>query len=99
MVRLLDQVNFVPNDGYGPALQRAKVTLVATEFAGDIGDVLFTHPLLMHSGGINASHADRPGVRLAVVCDFQKVRGATRHPRAALAANAARPGRCGRAAC
>ncbi len=65
-----DEVNFVPNDQYGPALAAARDTLTPTEFAGDIGDVLFSHPLLVHSGGVNAGR----NVRMAVIQDFQKIR-------------------------
>ena len=43
------------------------------EFSGSPGDVIFWHPRLIHSGGINFSATDdKPRIRMVVPCDFQK---------------------------
>lgn len=48
-----------------------KVTPV--ELSGQAGDVIFWHPHLMHSGGINRSaNLERPVLRLIVPCDYQR---------------------------
>ena len=67
---LCDEVNYVPNERYVSLLERAKTTITPIEFCGDVGDVLFAHALLVHSGGINES----PDVRIAVINDFQRLR-------------------------
>ena len=43
------------------------------EFPSAAGDVIFWHPQLLHSGGINysADH-DRAVLRLIVPCDYQR---------------------------
>lgn len=44
------------------------------ELAGEAGDVIFWHPRLLHSAGINhSSEWDKPLVRVIVPCDYQKV--------------------------
>ena len=43
------------------------------EVGGAPGDVIFWHPRLIHSGGINFSATDgKPRMRMVVPCDFQK---------------------------
>lgn len=43
------------------------------ELSGQAGDVIFWHPQLMHSGGINLSAArEHPVLRLIVPCDYQR---------------------------
>jgi len=43
------------------------------EFPGNAGDVIFWHPRLLHSPGINHSaDFDRPVLRVIVPCDYQK---------------------------
>ena len=43
------------------------------EFCGAPGDVVFWHPRLIHSGGVNFSAIDdKPRIRMVVPCDFQK---------------------------
>ena len=43
------------------------------EFIGDPGDVVFWHPRLIHSAGVNYSaETDSPRIRYAIPCDFQK---------------------------
>lgn len=43
------------------------------EFVGNAGDVVFWHPRLIHSAGVNYSaETSAPRIRYAVPCDFQK---------------------------
>jgi hypothetical protein len=43
------------------------------ELSGQAGDVIFWHPQLMHSGGINRSaNLEHPVLRLIVPCDYQQ---------------------------
>lgn len=70
-----DEVNFVPNASYESKLVEARVG-EAVELTGGPGDVIFTHPMMVHSGGLNlpavASRLHQPTVRLACVCDYQR---------------------------
>ena len=46
---------------------------VPVEFVGQPGDVVFWHPRLIHSAGVNYSAATaEPRIRYAIPCDFQK---------------------------
>lgn len=46
---------------------------VPVEFVGEAGDVVFWHPRLIHSAGVNYSaETDTPRIRYAIPCDFQK---------------------------
>ncbi len=46
---------------------------VPVEFTGEAGDVVFWHPRLIHSAGVNYSaETDQPRIRYAIPCDFQK---------------------------
>lgn len=46
---------------------------VPVEFVGKAGDVVFWHPRLIHSAGVNYSaDASMPRIRYAIPCDFQK---------------------------
>ena len=46
---------------------------VPVEFVGEAGDVVFWHPRLIHSAGVNYSaESDTPCIRYAIPCDFQK---------------------------
>ena len=46
---------------------------VPAEFVGKAGDVVFWHPRLIHSAGVNYSaETSTPRIRYAVPCDFQK---------------------------
>lgn len=49
------------------------------EFSGNAGDVVFWHPRMVHSAGVNDSLVanDQPVVRLAVPVDYQNDRGYT----------------------
>jgi len=60
----------------GPEYAKARDDVVNTvtpvEFSGRAGDVIFWHPRLLHSAGINHSASfDRQILRLIVPCDFQ----------------------------
>ena len=47
-------------------------TVTPLEFCGNAGDVVFWHPRLIHSAGVNYSaEDDDPRVRFVVPCDFQ----------------------------
>jgi len=60
-------------DAYGLARDRALREITPVEFPGQAGDVIFWHPRLLHSGGINRSaDSERPILRLIVPCDFQR---------------------------
>jgi len=46
--------------------------IAPVEFTGEAGDVVFWHPRILHSAGINQSATwERPVVRAIVPCDFQ----------------------------
>ena len=47
-------------------------TVHPLEFCGDVGDVVFWHPRLIHSAGVNYSmELESPCIRFVVPCDFQ----------------------------
>lgn len=51
---------------------------VPVEFCGEPGDVVFWHPRLIHSAGVNYSaETPNPQIRYAIPCDFQKDAGRT----------------------
>ena len=44
------------------------------EFSGHAGDVVFWHPRMLHSAGVNYSAEDKdPIVRILVPCDYQRI--------------------------
>ncbi len=57
---------------YAKARDAAVIGITPLEFSGNAGDVIFWHPRLLHSAGINhsADH-DRQVLRLIVPCDYQ----------------------------
>jgi hypothetical protein len=64
-----------PDNAAAFALSRDEALRKTTpiEFTGKAGDVLFWHPKLLHSGGINSSaDRDQPVLRLIVPCDYQR---------------------------
>ena len=64
-----------PNHAEAYAQARDDVLRKTTpvELSGQAGDVIFWHPHLMHSGGINRSaNRDHPVLRLIVPCDYQR---------------------------
>lgn len=60
-------------EAYARARDDALRETTPVEFSGNAGDVIFWHPRLLHSGGINRSaDRERPVLRLIVPCDFQR---------------------------
>ena len=60
-------------DEYAQLRDAAVSDITPMEFPGNAGDVIFWHPRLLHSGGINRSaDHDRPVLRLIVPCDYQR---------------------------
>ena len=61
-------------DGFLSARDAVLRSVTPVEFAGNAGDVVFWHPRLLHSAGVNDSLIDgnEPIVRVVVPCDFQK---------------------------
>ena len=46
--------------------------ITPVEFAGSAGDVVFWHPRMLHSAGVNYSAETTPLVRMVVPCDYQR---------------------------
>ena len=64
-----------PQRGEGFRLARDAVLrdITPLEFTGQAGDVVFWHPRMLHSAGVNDSAAgESPTVRLVVPCDYQR---------------------------
>ena len=64
-----------PERGEGFRLARDAVLrdITPLEFTGQAGDVVFWHPRMLHSAGVNDSAAgESPTVRLVVPCDYQR---------------------------
>tara|TARA_Y100000588_G_scaffold395242_1_gene521739 strand:+ start:15360 stop:16349 length:990 start_codon:yes stop_codon:yes gene_type:complete len=60
-------------DGYWEARDSALREIAPLEFPGHAGDVVFWHPRLIHSTGVNHSaELGRPILRLVVPCDYQR---------------------------
>jgi hypothetical protein len=60
-------------EGYARARDSALNEITPMEFPGQAGDVIFWHPRMIHSGGVNRSaELDRPALRLIVPCDYQR---------------------------
>jgi hypothetical protein len=60
-------------NAYAQARDEILRIVTPVEFPGAVGDVVFWHPRLLHSGGINQSaQRERPVLRLIVPCDYQK---------------------------
>jgi ectoine hydroxylase-related dioxygenase (phytanoyl-CoA dioxygenase family) len=62
---------FCPNARYSPTFGRIVRTVQPVEFVGGIGDVLFLHPLMIHSAGINSARRGGGTLRIAAVCEWQ----------------------------
>lgn len=61
-------------DGFREARDAVLREITPLEFPGSAGDVVFWHPRMLHSAGINRS-ADpgrRPSVRVVVPCDYER---------------------------
>ena len=60
-------------DRYQEARDSALREITPLEFPGSAGDVVFWHPRLIHSTGVNHSaELGRPLLRLVVPCDYQR---------------------------
>ena len=60
-------------EGYARARDAALREITPMEFPGKAGDVIFWHPRLIHSGGVNRSaELGSPALRLIVPCDYQR---------------------------
>lgn len=62
-------------DGFRLARDAVLRDIEPVEFTGQAGDVVFWHPRMLHSAGVNSSaEADNgaPTVRLVVPCDYQR---------------------------
>ena len=60
-------------DEYKESFKKILNDTSPVEFIGNAGDVVFWHPRLIHSAGINRTgQSDTPAVRLAIPCDFQR---------------------------
>jgi hypothetical protein len=60
-------------EAYGQARDQALRDITPIELWGNAGDVIFWHPRLIHSGGINCSaEYEKPVLRLIVPCDYQQ---------------------------
>lgn len=65
-------IDEVRKEGFARARDDVLRTITPVEFFGGAGDVVFWHPRLLHSAGINCSaDHDRPIVRVIVPCDYQ----------------------------
>jgi hypothetical protein len=61
------------DDAYDHARDTAIRDITPLEFPGKAGDVIFWHPRLIHSPGINRSaELGKPTMRLIVPCDYQR---------------------------
>lgn len=61
------------SEAYAQARDDVLRKVTPVELSGQAGDVIFWHPRLMHSGGINRSASlERPVLRLIVPCDYQR---------------------------
>ena len=60
-------------DEFDAEFQRILREIEPVEFVGEAGDVVFWHPRLIHSAGVNYSaDSAEPRIRVVVPCDFQK---------------------------
>jgi|TARA_Y100000310_G_scaffold277758_2_gene295754 hypothetical protein len=61
------------SDGYRQERDAILREVAPVELTGEAGDVIFWHPRLLHSAGVNhSSEWDKPLVRVIVPCDYQK---------------------------
>ena len=61
------------SEGYRQERDAILSKVVPVELTGEAGDVIFWHPRLLHSAGINHSAEwDEPLVRVIVPCDYQQ---------------------------
>lgn len=67
---------WLPNERYSRAMEEILETVSPVEFVGNAGDVLFLHPLMLHSAGVNSVERGKGTVRLATVMEWQLQRPA-----------------------
>ena len=61
------------SDGFRLARDAVLRDITPVEFTGGAGDVVFWHPRMLHSAGVNYSaESGRPTVRLIIPCDYQR---------------------------
>ena len=65
---------FHPNDSYGPSLAKTLEEVPPVEFVGNAGDVLFLHPMMLHSSGIHSAAQGSGRLRIATVMEWQRAR-------------------------
>ena len=65
---------FHPNESYGPAFNATVEAVAPVEFCGSAGDVLFLHPLMLHSAGIHSAAHGGGTPRIATVMEWQRAR-------------------------
>jgi hypothetical protein len=65
---------FQPTSAYHAAVQAAKGSITPVEIIGSPGDVLFFHPALLHSGGVNSAADGNGQIRISSPQDFQRSR-------------------------
>jgi hypothetical protein len=67
---------WLPNERYSKTVDDILERVSPIEFVGQAGDVLFLHPLMIHSAGINSAERGQGTVRLATVMEWQLQRPA-----------------------
>ena len=59
-------------EGFRLARDAVLRDITPVEFAGRAGDVVFWHPRMLHSAGVNYSAETTPTVRIVVPCDYER---------------------------
>ena len=74
---------FHPNERYATEMNEIVRTVQPVEFVGKSGDVLFLHPTMVHSAGINSAEHGGGTLRVATVMEWQRAqpRDAADNPR------------------
>ena len=67
---------FNPNERYARTFQHILDTVEPVEFVGGVGDVMFLHPAMIHSAGINTVAHGAGTLRIATVMEWQRARPA-----------------------
>lgn len=68
------QCGFTPNESYQAKFARIIQTVQPVEFVGSAGDVMFMHPAMIHSAGVNSAEHGSGGPRLATIMEWQCAR-------------------------
>ncbi len=67
------RISAARSEGFRLARDAVLREITPVEFPGNAGDVVFWHPRMLHSAGVNYSaENDRATVRLIVPCDYQR---------------------------